>query len=268
LPAIHIARLRKQAVELAEYFLEPQRFDFHFTQLLDFYSNRTIKPGKKISSRSQIKAFNVQDPIIRIILTEISPLALKNPRATLSLSKQLWSEYILEKRILSIRLLGLLPDKDSALALLLIEERAQNCHEDQLLVEFAYHPLLKIQSSDWFPYLEKIQKWLNSENDILIRLALISLSTILKEQNITDLPPVFKLVKPLISEPSFKLRSLLNPILRSLIRQSPDEVMFLIRQIYSSEETISKNFIWLLKQNVAIFPERHQDSVDSMINKN
>ncbi|MCK5248844.1 MAG: hypothetical protein KAJ98_02710, partial [Spirochaetaceae bacterium] len=114
---------------------------------------------------------------------------------------------------------------------------------------------------------ENIQKWLISKNDILIRLALISLSTILKEQNIIDLPPVFNLVKPMISEPSFKLRSLLNPIFRSLTRQSPDEVMFLIRQIYSSQETISRNFIWLLKQNIDIFPVRYQDSVDSMINK-
>jgi len=233
LPAIHIARLRKQAVELAEYFLEPQRFDFHFTQLLDFYSNRTIKPGKKTSSQSQIKTYNVQDPILRIILAEIHPLALQNPSATLSLSNQLWVEFVLEKRILSVRLLGLLPEEDSALILTLIEERAQNCHEDQLLSEFASHPLLEIQSSNWIPYLGIIQKWLDSENYILIRLALISLSTILKDQNIIDLP----------------------------------QVMFLIRQIYSSQDSISRNFIWLLKQNIDIFPVRYQDSVDSMINK-
>jgi len=265
LPAIHIARLRKQAVELAEYFFEPNRFDFHFTQLLDFYSNRTIRPDKRTNSKLQIKVYKVQDPILKIILAEISPLAAQNPNAVLKLAKLLWNEPVLEKRIFAARLLGLLPTKDALSTLQLIEDWTQNCHDDLLLEEFAAHPLLAIHEENWDFYLEYMDKWLNCDSRILIRQSLISISTILKERSIIDLPPIFKLLSPHFSEPEFTLRSLLKPIFKSLVRQSPDEMMFLIRQIYDSHETRNKNFIWLLKQNLEYFPESHLESLETMI---
>jgi len=267
LPAIHLARLRKQAVELAAYFSEPKRFDFHFTQLLDFYSNRTIKPGKPTSSKSQVKSYKVQDPVLRTILVEISPSALNDPEAALHLAKLLWNIIILEKRIFAIRLLGLLPVKDAPSTFDLIEDWSQACHEEQLLEEFASHPLLAINQENWPLYLEYLKKWLGSESQSLVRLSLISIAVILKERSVIDLPPVFKLLMPLFSEPEFSQRSLLNPIFKSLARQSPDEMMFLIRQIYASQESKNKNFMKLLKKNLEYFPESYQESLESMISK-
>jgi hypothetical protein len=268
LPAIHLARLRKQAVELASYFTEPKRFDFHFTQLLDFYSNRTIKPGKPTSSKSQVKAYKVQDPVLRIILVEISPSAANDPEAALNLAKSLWNSVVLEKRIFAIRLLGLLPAQDAPSTFDRIEDWSQACHEELLLEEFASHPLLAVHQENWLLYLEYLNKWLGSKSQSLVRLSLISIAVILKERSVIDLPPVFKLLLPLFSEPEFSQRSLLNPIFRSLSRQSPDEMMFLIRQIYSSQESKNKNFIKLLKLNLEYFPERYQESLESMISLN
>lgn len=267
MPAIHIAKLRKQAVELAEYFFEPERFDFHFTQLLDFYSNRTKKPGKPKSSATRLKTYEVQDPIIRAVLTEIEPFATQDPVAALSLACLLWEKLVLEKRIMAIRLLGILPQEDSRSTVKLIEKWVKNNHDDQLLVEFSSHPLLKLHLSHWKLYLTHLNKWLGSENQILIRLSLTSISKMLNERDIADLPPIFKLLTPYFSDPPFKLRSLLSPILKSLTRQSPDEVMYLIRQIYDSKSKVSRNFKWLLNQNKDFFPESYQDSIESMIHK-
>ncbi len=267
MPAIQLARLRKQAVELAVYFTEPKRFDFHFTQLLDFYSNRTIKPGKPSGSKSKVKAYKVQDPVLRTILVEISPSVVNDPEATLQLANLLWNEMVLEKRVFAVRLLGLLPAQDAPATFDLIEDWTKSCHEELLLKEFASHPLLAVHQENWPLYLEYLNKWLGSENQSLIRLSLLSITVILKERSVIDLPPVFKLLLPHFSEPPFSLRSLMNPIFKSLARQSPDEMMFLIRQIYASQENKNKNFIKLIKQNLEFFPERYQESLESMISR-
>ena len=265
MPAINLARLRKQAVELAQYFFEPKRFDFHFTELLDFYSNRTIKPGKQTSNNTYFKAYKVQDPVLRTIMDEIRPLVIQSPDAALSLANLLWGEMVLEKRIFATRMLELQPKENAQSTLNLLGDWAINCREDQLLEEIASHPLLTIHYENWVLLIEHLNKWMLSENDMLIRLSLISLNIILTEHNITDLPSIFKLLTPLISEPTFSQRSLLNPIFKSLVRQSPGEIVFLIRQIYNSQEVKNKGFLWLLKQNLEYFPETYRESLESMI---
>ena len=265
MPAIHLPRLRKQAVELAEYFFEPQRFDFHFNQLLDYYANRTIKPGKQTSSKTQIKAYRVQDPVLKIIMTEVAQSAAQSPADVLILSRLLWDDLVLEKRIFAARLLKYLPQEDSHNVLIMIENWAQSCHEDQLLSEFADYPLLKIYSLNWQLYLGQMKEWLESDNDTLKRLALISIAAVLKEHDIDDLPPLFKILQPYFSKPPFIFRTFLNPIFKYLTHQSPDEVMYLVRQINDSQQPQDKNFNWLLRQNLEHFPVRHQESLESII---
>ena len=267
MPAINLVILRKQTTEVSEYFFEPQRFIFHFIQLMDFYSNRTIKPGKTIGSNAQIKTYKVQDPILRTLFSKLSPLASKNPETTLKLANLLWDENIFETRILAIRLLSSLPAEKNLTTLKIIEKWVRKCREDDLLIEFAEYPLMTIQEENWKEYLSTINKWLRSKSATLNHMALESINTLLKEKVVVDLPPLFKTLKSLFAQPPFALRSQMNPIFKSLIRQSPNEIMYLIRNISETQKKKNKNFVWLLKQNLEFIPEEYQSLVEIIISK-
>src|SRR5512145_962522 len=110
MPAIQLARLKLQAVELAASFRQPAVFARKLDDLCEFYANRTYRPGVSGESHpSLLKSYNIPAPVLREVQHELTPLAYAEPQATLALCQSLWEEPILEHRLLAAGILGQLP---------------------------------------------------------------------------------------------------------------------------------------------------------------
>jgi len=84
-PAIHLARLKIQAARLAEKFGEPEAFLLALNELLDYYTNRTIRAAQ-IAQRLSVPTYYTPRPVLRQIESELAVLAETQPEEAITLS--------------------------------------------------------------------------------------------------------------------------------------------------------------------------------------
>ena len=75
MPAIDLARLRKQANRLADFFFLPEDFIKHLREMLDFYVNRTLRKQENIAPGSNLPTYRTPRVVMRQIQNAIGPIA-------------------------------------------------------------------------------------------------------------------------------------------------------------------------------------------------
>ena len=73
MPAIDLARLRKQANRLADFFFLPDDFMKHLREMLDFYVNHTLRKKENIAPGSNLPTYRTPPVVMRQIENAIGP---------------------------------------------------------------------------------------------------------------------------------------------------------------------------------------------------
>ena len=115
MPAIDLARLRKQANRLADFFFLPDEFMKHLREVLEFYVNHTLRTKQNIAPGSNLKTYRTPAAVVTQIENELSAIAEANPEHALALADILWDEGALETRLLAAFLLGRIPPQEERL---------------------------------------------------------------------------------------------------------------------------------------------------------
>jgi hypothetical protein len=92
MPAIDLARLRKQANRLADFFFLPEDFRRILRETLDFYVNRTLRRSQSVAPGSNLPTYRTPIEVLRQIEVSLGPLAKENPHYALELADTLWDE--------------------------------------------------------------------------------------------------------------------------------------------------------------------------------
>ncbi len=116
MPAIDLARLRKQANQLADFFFLPEDFLRHLREMLDFYVNRTLRKKENIAPGSNLPTYRTPLVVMRQIEKAIGAYRMENPHYALELADLLWDEGYIETRLLAAFLLGTHPSAGRAFA--------------------------------------------------------------------------------------------------------------------------------------------------------
>ena len=101
MPAIDLARLRKQANRLADFFFLPDEFMKHLREMLDFYVNYTLRTVENVAPGSNLKTYRTPPAVLTQIENELRAVAEANPQFALELADILWDEGALETRLLA-----------------------------------------------------------------------------------------------------------------------------------------------------------------------
>ena len=114
MPAIDLARLKKQTAHLADLFDQPSNFLREHREILDHYVNRTLR-SQGVAPYSVLPTYRTPVVVLRQIETELGPVAEKQPILALELADALWDEGWLETRLLAAFLLGRIPPQEERL---------------------------------------------------------------------------------------------------------------------------------------------------------
>ena len=115
MPAIDLARLRKQANRLADFFFLPDEFMKHLSEMLEFYVNHTLRTVENVAPGSNLKTYRTPPAVITQIENEVRSVAEANPEFALELADKLWEDGALETRLLAAFLLGRIPPLEERL---------------------------------------------------------------------------------------------------------------------------------------------------------
>lgn len=255
MPAIQLSRLKIQAARLAELVPTPELFVRSLRTILEYYSDRTHRPGQSGEPPPLLPSFNVPSPVLRQVLRELAPALSTDQNQGLALCDALWEQEQFECRLLAARILGLLPIEPlepvyERLRVWVMED------EERVLTELLRQGLTRWKNEAPNSYLLQISEWLKSSSFREQKLGLKALLPLIEDHSFNNLPILYRVLNPLVRVAPSQIRPDLLPVLRSLAKRSPKETAYFLRHNLSAQDTA-----WLTRKILAEFPASLQDNL-------
>jgi len=259
MPAIHLARLKIQVAQLAEKVHQPAVFVRGLHELLNLYADRVHRPGQSGEPRPLLAAYKAPLPVQRQVAQALGVTAEQEPEIALALADALWGEPCLEMRLLAAGLLGKLPLDCLGAVLERVNRWIEARPEDQLVDALIEYGLSRLRGEAPLRYMTLAETWLASPQESTQRAGLRALLHLLSKTGHEHIPSVLRLMTNLTRVAPRPLRADILDILRRLVRISPQETAFFLRQNLTSPD--NPDTAWLVRQLLPDFPENLRASL-------
>ncbi len=256
MPAIQPARLRQQAALLADHFDNPNAYIRSLHHLLDFYADRTRHPVQSGSPSPMMDSYKVRHPILRMILQELTPLAIANPTGGLTLCDALWNQPYLEFHLLGAMLLGQIPPKPPESIIQRLKTWLVPELESFLIEAAMEYSIVRLRAENPKAIIGLIQEWLNRKDSFYQQLGLRALLPLIQQPEYQNMPIFYCLIQPFASQAPVNLRPDLLDVLTALAQRSPQETAYFLKQTLAIPE--SPDTPWLIRQLITQFPSEIQ----------
>ncbi|MCC7119603.1 MAG: alpha/beta fold hydrolase [Anaerolineales bacterium] len=235
MPAIDLARLRKQAARLADFFFLPNEFMKHLREILDFYVNYTLRAKENISPGSNLKTYRTPPAVLTQIENELKATAEAHPHFALELADILWDEGALETHLLAAYLLGRIPPQEERL-LPRLTAWTQQVRDPEVRKALLSTSLTRMRKETPEQFLTLVREYLHPERARAWSNGVQALIPMIADTNDDNLPTIFDLVEPIIEEAPAALQNDLADLIVALYRASPSETTFLLKQILQATD--------------------------------
>ena len=252
MPAIQLARLKKQSAQLSDYFYQPERFVPHLRDMLDFYADHAHRPGQAGEPPPIIQAYHVPSPVLRQVMKDLTLYISIDPQAALALSDELWGQPIFECRHLAASILGSIPATHHEPILERIRNWIASEKEDALIEALLTSGLSRLRKESSGMYISLAEEWLNNPEQGVQSLGIRALRILTLDPAFDNLPHLFRLLTALVRDPSPELSQDLVSLLRELAGRSPQETAYFLQQ--NLESSVQVNTAWLIRQVLRDFP--------------
>jgi hypothetical protein len=233
MPAVQLARLAQQIDVLVWQFTRPSDFIARLRDLFDFYADRVYRAGQAVPPASMASAYHIPVLVMRQLEIELRAPSKQHPTAALSLVDALWKESKLEFKILATLLLGFIPLRPPEEILDRMHSYAKPGSDTQVLnalLENGGRSLRQEMPARW---LDLIEGWANDNHVAQHGMALRAIIITSQDTGFDNLPPLFRLFSALLQEGAVSLQAELQSTLLALLKRSPKETVYLLRQILS-----------------------------------
>jgi len=263
MPAIDLARLKKQTAHLADLFDQPSIFLRELAELLDFYVNRSLR-SQGVAPSSVLPTYRTPTVVLRQIETELSSVAEKQPIQALELADALWDEGWLETRLLAAYLLGRIPPQEERL-LARLTAWTQAVRDPNVRAALLTTSLTRLRKETPGLFLILVQEWLYPTRQRMWSNGLQALVPLIASKDFDNLPPIFDIVEPIFKASPAALQFDLMELLVALHKASPDETLHFIQQIL--KETKSPLPAVALRRMSPDLPKDLRGSLREMLRK-
>ncbi|MDD2922808.1 MAG: alpha/beta fold hydrolase [Anaerolineales bacterium] len=235
MPAIDLARLRKQANRLADFFFLPEEFMKHLREMLDFYVNYTLRTKENVAPGSNLKTYRTPPAVLTQIENELRAAAEANPEAALNLADTLWGEGALETCLLAANLLGRIPPREEHLLPRLTLWTGQ-VRDPDVRAALLSTSLTRLRKESPAQFLNLVREYLHPARPRSWSNGLQALLPMIADAGYENLPPIFDMVEPIIEEAPSALQNDLAELIVALYRAAANETIFLLKHILQNTE--------------------------------
>ena len=256
MPAILPARLKVQSAELAQLAPDAEEFCRAYHAYLDYYADRTYRPGKVGEPPPLMRTYQVPQQVIRAELRELTEYAANEREESLVLADLLWSEPYLEFRLLAASLIGLVSPDPSESIFGRIHSWAGPSTEERLINALIVSGLERMRLERADRYIEQIETWLKSKHTFEKRLGLKAIPPLLDTPSFADFPLIFRFLEQVIRSAQPSLRPELLAVIEALANRSPKETAFFLHQTLIAGS--DPNLKWFVRHSLKYFPSDSQ----------
>jgi len=228
--AIDLARLKIQAARLSEKFGEPATFVRGLNDLLDLYSNRTIR-ATQIVKRLSVPTYRTPRPVQRQIENELTALAETRPVEAVTLTKALWEAGSLESRLIAAHLLGSIPSAEAIPVLTRLPIWLGQSTDKEIRAALLTDALARLRWENPDVFFILLESWLGSRRSALQIWGLQALVPLLQDPHFENLPAVFRILRPAVEAAGPDTQLDLQACLAALEQVSLTETLAFLRNI-------------------------------------
>jgi DNA alkylation repair enzyme len=253
MPAIHPARLKQQASDLASRFGEPATFVRHLHLLLDRYTDHTHRKGQPGEISALLSAYKAPPQVMRQLWIELQPFIRDHPDQVLALCDALWSEPNVDMRMLSAHLLGSLPVEQSEMVVKRLKLWVGEGLEQRMLDGLLDLGLAGMKRAAPTMLLDLISAWMASP-EISDRQAGLRALLVLVDKPIGEyLPSIFRILTPFIRIAPPRLRPDILAVIATIAQSSPSEMAYVLHQNLTTPD--NPDTAWVIRQVLLEFPK-------------
>ena len=235
MPAIDLARLKKQAAQLTDLFGRPDEFVRAMRDMLDFYVNRTRRDEGAVAPSSVLETYRTPPAILKQIENELAPLAASRPNEALELADRLWDEGWLETRLLAASLLGRIPPQEERL-LARLTAWASQVRDPSVRSVLLTTSLARLRKETPERFLALADEWLKPERQRLWPHGIQALIPLIRDPNYNNLPPVFEMLEEVVAAAPAIIQNELIELLEALYEDSPAETAHFLEDILAHSQ--------------------------------
>ncbi|MFH1184259.1 MAG: hypothetical protein V1755_04370 [Chloroflexota bacterium] len=237
MPSIDLARLRKQALRLADFFFAPEEFTRNLSATLDSYVNYTIRGRRPAARGASLPTHGTPTVVMKQIEQELSALASapENADAALALADRLWDEAWLETRLLAAFVLGRISPEEGPLIARLTAWTSQ-VRDGELRARLLDASLLRMRKETPDMFLHMIGEWLRPERPRLWPDAIRASISAINDPAFGNLPALMASLEPLVKAAPAQIQLDLEELILALFQASPTETTYFIRQILTHSD--------------------------------
>jgi DNA alkylation repair enzyme len=235
MPAIDLARLKKQTARLADLFDQPAAFLREHREILDHYVNRTLR-SQGVAPSSVLPTYRTPTVVMRQIENELGPLAARQPIQALELADALWDEGWLETRLLAAFLLGRIPPQEERL-LARLTAWTQAVRDPSVRAALLTTSLTRLRRETPDLFLVLVKEWLYPSRKRMWSNGIQALVPLISSSDFDNLPPIFEIVSPILKASPAGLQFDIRELLVTLYNKSPDETLYFIQQVLRSTKS-------------------------------
>jgi hypothetical protein len=262
MPAIDLARLRKQANRLADFFFLPEDFLKHLREMLDFYVNYTLRKKEDIAPGSNLPTYRTPLVVMRQIEIAVGPTAMENPHKALELADLLWDEGHIETRLLAAFLLGRIPPEEERL-LARLTAWTQQVRDPSVRAALLTTSLGRMRKETPDEFLVVVGEWLHPARQRLWPNGIQALLPMITDPSFDNLPPIYELVRPVIEAAPGTFQNDLGNLINALYQASPSETIYYLREIL--ENSPNPLTVVTLRRILTMFPPELQASLRELV---
>jgi len=235
MPAIDLARLRKQANRLADFFFLPDEFMKHLREMLDFYVNYTLRTKENVAPGSNLKIYRTPPAVLTHIENELRATAEANPHFALELADVLWDEGALETRLLAAFLLGRIPPQEERL-LPRLTAWTQQIRDPHVRSALLSTSLTRMRKETPNQFLALVREYLHPGRSQTWSNGIQALLPMIADTSFANLPPFLDMVEPIIEEAPSTLQNDLTELIVTLYRASANETIYMLKHILTHSQ--------------------------------
>ncbi len=261
MPAIDLARLKKQVTHLADLFDQPTDFLREHREVLDFYVNRTLR-SQRVAPSSVLPTYRTPAVVLRQIETELGPIAEKKPIQALELADALWDEGWLETLLLAAFLLGRIPPQEERL-LARLTAWTQAVRDPSVRAALLTTSLTRLRNETPDLFLNLVKEWMHPARQRMWSNGIQALVPLINKPDFDNLPPILDIVEPIIKASPAALQYDMQELISALYKASQDETVFFLGQIL--KKTKGPLPAVALRRMLPELPEDLQDSLRELL---
>lgn len=263
MPAVELARLKKQAEELAGCLSEPEEFKRLLKDRLEFYADRVTRPGNLARPAPLIPRYGVPPLFLQTVEQSLQKPAENAPFQALSLAAELWKEDHLEPRLLAASLIGFAARKEpTAAAEMLINYCVpmENPLVQEALLQRSGMQLRSANLDIWF---DLVERWVNSETLAQQLIGFRALQGVIADREFENLPIIYRLLSGPVEQTNRSTLHDLEVLITGLARRSSVETAFFLRQCFN--RTNNPILARLIRKCLPEFPPEGQANLRRVI---